>query len=186
MANTPAGPGRRTADGGAISPPATEWNFAVGDLVVQEFRAEGPFTDYLTGLVQSYPKYYQVYICTAAITGSATRPSDDSSHFTAWDFQVFNVVSGTLHADAGQPPGGPSGWPISMGQRMVGGAGTVNSDTTTSAQLELTITTELDNFPLMPATISGLIAALGASNDTAAAFADRHGGGGIGQRDVCL
>ena len=163
---------QETADGGAIRPPATEWNFAVGDLVVQEFRAEGPFTDYLTGLAQSYPKHYQVYICTAAIAGSASRPSDDPSHFTPWDFRVFNVVSGTLHAAAGQPRGGPSGWPISMGQRMVGGAGTVNSDTTTSAQLELTITTELDNFPLYPATISGLTAALGASDDTAAAFAD--------------
>ena len=161
-----------TADGGAIVPPDTEWNFAAGDLVVQEIPAAGPITDYLTGLVQSYPKCYIVYICTGKILSSATRPSDDGDHFAPWDFQVFNVVGGTLHAGAGQPPGGPSGWPISMGQRMVGGAGTGNNDTTTSAQLELTMTTELDNFPLMPATISGLTAALGSSNDAAAAFAD--------------
>jgi hypothetical protein len=165
-----------TADGGAISPPATEWNFAVGDLVVQEFRAEGPFTDYLTGLSQSYPKYYQVYLCQAAITGSATRPSDDSTHFVAWDYQPFYVNAGGqliwgggagAYHDGTPDPGGPSGWPAgAVAPRAV------FSSTTDTANLELTVTTELDNFPLYPATLSGLIAKIAGANDTAAAFND--------------
>ena len=124
--------------------------------MLQENAAAGPMTDYLTGISQSYPKYWNVYVCVAAITGSATAPSADTAHFQPWSFDVSS-----------QEAGGPSHWPTnSVGLRKLG------SQASNPALLELTLTTVLNNFPIMPATISGLIAALGASNDTAAAFAD--------------
>ena len=166
---TNSGPGSWTfsAAGGAMTGSAADFN--AGDLVLREFEAVGPLTDYLTGLSQSYPKYWQVYICTAAITGSTTDPALDAAHFTPWDYQVFMVSGGTLHGDAGNAAGGPSGWPAQAGS--IGGSGrALFTETTTSSNLELTMTTELANFPLMPATISGLTAALGTTNDSAPAW----------------
>src|ERR1017187_4764238 len=168
---TNSGPGSWTysADGGTIT--GSVANFAVGDLVLREFEPVGPLTDYLTGAVQSYPKYWHVYICKAAITGSTTDPALDSAHFTPWDYQVFSVSGPTLTTDAGNSPGCPSGWPAQAGS--MGGSGrALFTETTTSSNLELAITTELSNFPLMPAATSGLTAALGTSNDSAAAWAN--------------
>ncbi len=106
---TNSGPGSWTfaADGGAIT--GSTANFAAGDLVLREFEPAGPLTDYLTGIAQSYPKYWTVYICTSAITGSTTDPALDSTHFEAWDFQVFTVSGGTLTTDAGNAAGGSIG-----------------------------------------------------------------------------
>ena len=133
--------------------------FAVGDLVLREFPAAGPMTDYLTGLSQSYPKYYQVYICTTAITGSAADPALDTAHFAPWNY-----------CDEPYPDtdsAGPSGWPTSFALPALGTGKTraVFSQTAASAQLELTLTTTLANFPLFPATISGLTTTLGISQD---------------------
>jgi len=150
-----------SVDGGALTGSAA--NFNQGDLVVVEWPAIGPITDMLTGLAQSYPKKYRVYVCIVAITGSATAPYSDSAHFSAWDYAQFRFVSGT-YTDAGDPDGGPSGWPTSVGGRGL------FSQTTDTARLELTITTELDNFPLYPATVGGMTALFDCTNDTANVF----------------
>lgn len=161
-----------TADGGAMNPNLVSGspvaNFAAGDLVLREYPANflsrpdlvGPIKDYLTGLTQSYPKFWWVYKCMVAITGSATDPYLDTAHFALWNWFENNT---------GQPPGnpGPSGWPGGMGGRALF-AQTPGS----TAQMEFTVTTELDNFPLFPATLSGLKTLIGANNDSAAAWAD--------------
>jgi hypothetical protein len=150
--------------GGALTGSAA--NFAAGDLVLREFPTIGPLTDYFTGIAQSYPNFYHVYICTAAITGSTTDPATDSTHFQPWDFLTFKFVGSTWTHPNGEPAGGPSNWPLEMAARAVFAVAT---DT---AQFDLTITTELDNFPLYPATFSGLSAKLGTTNDTANSLAD--------------
>ena len=100
--------------GGVIVPPATQWNFDVGDLVVQEYPAQGPITDYLTGIAQSYPVYYRAFICYSQVIGSATAPAADPGHFVLWDFCVFYVAGGQLyrhddpvHYDGTPEPSGP-------------------------------------------------------------------------------
>jgi hypothetical protein len=162
-----------TCAGGALT--GSVATFAVGDLVLREFPPIGPLTDYFTGIAQSYPCFYHVYICKAAVTGSTTDPATDSTHFYPWDFCVFYVNDsgqliwhggGGAYYDGAEPAGGPSGWPLEMGSRAVFAV------TTDTAQFDLTITTELDNFPLYPATLSGLSAKLGATNDTANSLAD--------------
>ena len=151
------GPGWQfTADGGAITGSAA--NFAVGDLVVREMPATGA-TDYLTGIAQSYPKYYNAYICTTAIIGSATDPFVDTTHFQPW-----NLLEGRGGDTIYSETLGPDGWPFSTGSRLL------DATTTTSAYTEVTITTELVNFPLYPASLSGLTAKLGTRNDTTAAY----------------
>jgi len=139
-------------------------NFAVGDLVLQEFPA-ATATDYLTGITQTYPKYFWVYNCIAAINGSALAPSNDPEHFIRWTFGTYG----------GSDAGGPSGWPGGLVNGLYASVGSryLNSQTTDTAQLEVTTTTTLNNFPLFPATISGLKALLPSSgNDTAATFDD--------------
>jgi len=145
-----------TADGGSLTGSAA--NFIVGDLVLRQFPPIGPVTDYLTGNVQSYPKYWNVYVCTAAITASATDPDTDTTHFQPWPFW-----DNDLGASNGS---GPSGWP--SGLEFLG----YFAQTTDTAYAKLTVTTELDNFPLYPATLTGLIAKLGVSNDTAQSYAN--------------
>jgi len=146
-----------SADGGAIT--GSTANFAIGDLVLRENPPIGPLTDYLTGNVRNYPKFWNVYICTAAITGSATDPDTDTAHFQPWTW---------LENTTGAPSNGagPSGWPMGTLGRTLG------AYTTDTTHLEITVTTELDNFPLFPATMTGLIAKLGANNDTANSFSN--------------
>jgi hypothetical protein len=48
----------------------------------------------------------------------------------------------------------------------------LGAQTTNTANLKLTVTTQLSNFPLFPATLTGLIASVGAPNDSAAAFSN--------------
>jgi hypothetical protein len=131
-------------------------NFAAGDLVLREFPAAAGITDYLTGLTWNYPKYYYVYICILAISGSAADPYYDTAHFRLWDYGNEGSFTDTP---------GPSGWPFSGGFALF-------AQTTDAAKLEMTTTTVLNNFPLFPATISGLMAAMGTSNDTANSFND--------------
>lgn len=145
-----------TADGGALTGSAA--NFNVGDLVLREFPPIGPITDYLTGIAQSYPKWWNVYVCTAAITASATDPDTDTTHFQPWP--LWDTDLGTTDGS------GPSGWPNAW--NFLG----YFAQTTNTALAEFTVTTELDNFPLYPATLSGLIAKLGTPNDTAQSYAN--------------
>jgi len=135
-------------------------NFAVGDLVLREWPAAGPMTDYLTGLTWSYPKYYWVFICTAAITGSTQDPNLDTAHFQLWDFGNEGSFNDTP---------GPSGWPDAAP-----GGRAVFAHTTDTAQLELTATTVLNNFPLFPEELTGLVALIGApdNSDTTQTWAD--------------
>ena len=132
-------------------------NFAAGDLVLREFPGAGPMTDYLTGISQTYPKIYHVYICTNAITGSGADPSLDTAHFQLWDFHQEGTFSETQ---------GPSGWP------WTGANFALFCQTTDTAQLEVTTTTALNNFPLFPVALTGLTAKIGAGNDTARSFSD--------------
>jgi hypothetical protein len=132
--------------------------------VLQEWPAAGPMTDYLTGLTQRYPKYYWVFICTAAVAGSTISPFLDTAHFQPWSFD--NMIGTTPIPDQGGPTAWPtSPWP-SAGNRAI------FSQTTDTAQLEVTTTTVLNNFPLFPATITGLIAKMGAPNDSCNSFSD--------------
>ena len=149
--------------GGALTGSGTTFN--QGDLVVVEWPSMGPIPDFLTGLNQSYPVRYRVYVCIVAFSVPSTvAPYTDTTHFQAWDYQAFGFPSGH-YADRGtDDDGGPSGWPMSMGGRLLG------SYTTDTAHLEVTITTELSNFPLYPTTLSGLTALFGSSNDTADTF----------------
>jgi hypothetical protein len=172
----------RYSDSGAYDPASGQWtysvagagadgtfayactgsapNFAVGDLVLREWPAAGPLTDYLTGLTWSYPKYYWVFICTAAITGSAQDPNLDTAHFQLWNFGNEGGFNDTP---------GPSGWPDAAP-----GGRAVFAQTTDTAQLELTATTVLNNFPLFPAELTNLVALIGApgNNDTVQTWAD--------------
>ncbi len=140
-------------------------NFAAGDLVLWEIPAAGPMTDYLTGISQSYPKIYSVYVCTNAITGSATNPALDGSHFALWDY-----------GNEGSYPDqqGPTVFPMADSFALY-------SATTDTARLEVTTTTVLDNFPLFPATFSAAELAtfgggLGANGDGSAnSFSDMTG-----------
>ena len=96
-ANWASGAWQFTADGGAIVGSAA--NFAAGDLVLRENPAEGPMTDVITGLSQSYPKIWNVFVCTNAITGSAADPFTDTSHWAhdknirMLDFPPFFLAS---------------------------------------------------------------------------------------------
>jgi hypothetical protein len=155
-----------SCDGGALTASRGSGNFNQGDLVVLEWPAIGPIEDTLTGINQSYPKKYRVYVCIAPVTGSTTGPDADTAHFAAWDFKRFNFggPGGTLQDVGGDDDGGPSGWPMSMGSRLLGGF------TVDTAHLEVTVTTTLANFPLYPATVSGMTALLGSVNDTANVF----------------
>jgi hypothetical protein len=167
--------------GGTYACTGSAANFNPGDLVLVEFPAQGPITDLFTGIAQSYPKYWKVYICTTGITGSATSPATDSAHFALWDFQVFFVnPSGYLRwgspnsyngPDTSPDPGGPSGWPPcasgTPGYQMTYpnsldyaatncvGLRCLGSRTTDTANLTLNITTTFDsNFPLYPADVT--------------------------------
>jgi hypothetical protein len=138
-------------------------NFAVGDLVLREWPGAGPLTDYLTGLAWSYPKCYWVFICTAAITGSTADPNLDAAHWALWDFGKEGSYNDTP---------GPSGWPDGANNGRA-----VFAQTTNSAQLEVTVTTTLANFPLFPATITAAelatIGMTGANSDGSAnSFSD--------------
>jgi hypothetical protein len=182
------------SDAGAYDPSSGSWTFAVsslqldsttftyactgstsafnpGDLVLQEWPAAGPMTDYLTGLTQRYPKYYRVFICTAAVAGSTISPFLDTAHFEAWDFLTWDPSNpGAEGADGAPDVGGPSGWPMSPVNAVAQRA--IFSQTTNTAQFEVTTTTVLNNFPLFPATMTNLIALMGATNDSCNSFSD--------------
>jgi len=152
----PGGAWQSSASGGAVSAPAGGWNFNVGDLVLRHFPAVGPITDFCTGTAQSYPEYWNVYICTTAITGSATDPDTDTAHFQPWNWQ----------APSGYEPSAPSGWPCSMGTVALW------DETTDSALLDCTITTVLNDFPLYLESLAGVGAKLGYANDPSSWFSE--------------
>jgi hypothetical protein len=145
-----------SASGGAVSAPAGGWNFNPGDLVLRHFPAVGPITDFCTGAAQSYPEYWNVYICTSAITGSATDPYTDTAHFQPWNWQAAD----------GYQPSAPSGWPAGMGNRALW------DETTNSALLDYTVTTVLNDFPLYPESLTGVGAKLGYANDPSSWFSE--------------
>jgi hypothetical protein len=123
-----------SCDGGAISGSAP--NFNAGDLVLLELPG-GYGQDSFTGNTQTYPKCWVVYKCIAGITGSATDPAQDTAHFAQWDYNV-------IHNGDNVP--GPSGWPSGSG---LGGTGRLLASTLTdTAHLDITVSTELDNWPL--------------------------------------
>ena len=120
-----------SCDGGTLTGSSADFN--AGDLVLLELPG-GFGQDSFTSITQTYPKCWIVYVCTNAITGSATQPNEDTAHFAPWDY-------------GGSSMGGPSGWPAGCG---LGGSGdrALGSYSTDSAYLSLTVTTELDNWPL--------------------------------------
>ncbi len=113
--------------GGGTGAWASGGNFAVGDLATREVESQ-------TGGGITYPAYYYVYICIAAVTGSTADPHTDTAHFQPWNYDVTG---------SGGSPGGPSGWPTALAI----GARQVWSSSTDTAYFELTVTTEFDNCP---------------------------------------
>lgn len=118
--------------GGGTGTWANGGNFAVGNLATREVPSQTSGDGTIT-----YPAYYYVYTCTAAVTGSTTDPGTDTAHFTPWNYDVTSGAS----------PGGPSGWPaaLAIGTRQVW---TSSVDT---AYFELTVTTAFANCPSIPA-----------------------------------
>jgi len=113
--------------GGGTGTWANGGNFGVGDLATREVESQ-------SGGGITYPAYYYVYICIAAVSGSTADPATDTTHFQSWNYDVTG---------AGASPGGPSGWPTALGI----GARQVWTSSTDTAYFELTVTTEFDNCP---------------------------------------
>ena len=68
--------------------------------------------DSFTSMTQTYPKCWLVYICTNAITGSATDPIMDAAHFAPWDWTRFDRDRRHLqHRHAFPPTAAPAAGP---------------------------------------------------------------------------
>jgi hypothetical protein len=119
--------------GGGTGTWAGGGNFAVGDLALREVPSQTSYDGTIT-----YPAYYYVYQCVAAVSGSTTDPATDTAHFQPWNYDVTSGASA----------GGPSGWPaaLNIGTRQVW---TYSTDT---SYFELTVTTAFANCPSVPGT----------------------------------
>jgi hypothetical protein len=119
--------------GGGTGTWAGGGNFAVGDLATREVPSQTSYDSTIT-----YPAYYYVYQCVAAVSGSTTDPATDTAHFQPWNYDVTSGASA----------GGPSGWPaaLNIGTRQVW---TYSTDT---SYFDLTVTTAFANCPSVPGT----------------------------------